>query len=265
MSDPDIRDLLGRAFGEEPPLGIDRDEVLASGRKRLRRRRFFEAGGVVALVVVAAVGAATLTRLVDPVEELPPAASDTLNAPPGPELPVTAPPPPSAQTTRSPVSVHVPQSEQGLTVLLYSTGVVTEKDSQSLPGRTGHPAFRQTGDSYVFEADVQRAKARGYVQVAVDFVSGGVVACDGAPRPYGGCEITMVAAERVSLSRYNDESGERRTRAEVVSSGGVRIVASASNITVRDRDAKLALSPDSPPVLSDSELCTLVTKVGQSV
>lgn len=56
----DIKDLLGAAIGDEPPLGIDRDAVFEDGRKRLWRRRAWQSGAVAAAVVVAAVGAATL-------------------------------------------------------------------------------------------------------------------------------------------------------------------------------------------------------------
>ena len=44
----DVKDLLGRALAEEPPLRIDRDEVFRQGRRKLRSRRCFEAGSVVA-------------------------------------------------------------------------------------------------------------------------------------------------------------------------------------------------------------------------
>ncbi|SES26690.1 hypothetical protein [Actinokineospora terrae] len=57
----EVRDLLGRAFGAEPPLGFDRDGVVADGRRRLRRRRAAATGGVAAAVAVAVFGAAVLS------------------------------------------------------------------------------------------------------------------------------------------------------------------------------------------------------------
>ena len=38
--DEDVKNLLSKAFGQEPPLGIDRDEVLAHeiGRASCRER-----------------------------------------------------------------------------------------------------------------------------------------------------------------------------------------------------------------------------------
>jgi len=262
--DEDVKNLLSKAFGQEPPLGIDRDEVLAQGRKRLRRKRFFEAGSVVALVVVAAVGAATLTRLADtPDTKLPPAASSTQQAPPGPDLPVTSPPfPPSAHTTtntRLPTSVTVTQ--QQLTAMLYAVGVFTEKEAQPLPGHSDLPGFQKMGEAYFYEADVQRGSTRGYVQIMVDPGRGGTVTCDTVPRPYGGCQIRTDKNTSVTVSNYQYSTGQRSVRAEGVSPTGARVVASADNLTARERDAHLP-PPDAPPVLSENELVILVTKAG---
>ncbi|WP_026423213.1 hypothetical protein [Actinokineospora inagensis] len=57
----EVHDLLGRAFGEEPPMAIDRAAVVADGRRRLRKRRLAATGGVAAMVAVAVFGTAALT------------------------------------------------------------------------------------------------------------------------------------------------------------------------------------------------------------
>ena len=265
-ADDQVRDLLGRAFGEEPPLRIDRDEVIGQGRKRLRRKRFLEAGSVVAAVVVAAVGAATLTNLAgsEP-DRLPPAASSTVSAPPGPPLPVTTdttPPPSSARTTNT----QVPAAINGdrLTAMLYSTGIVSAKEVRPLPGRSGIPEFRPTGPGgFVYEADLYRGNAKGFVQVIVGTSMDIGTGCSSAPRPKAECEVRNKTGTDVVVTRFDDDDGQRHTTATTVLPNGVKIYAMATNTSLRDSDAGV-LGDGSPPVLTDDELCVLVAKVGSS-
>jgi hypothetical protein len=264
----DVKDLLSKAFGQEPPLGIDREEVLQQGRKRLRRRRFLEAGSVVALVVVVAVGAATLTNLVGLGQEdkkMPPAASSTQYAPPGPELPMS-----SESTPRAPVTTttHLPYASTGevaedqMTALLYAVGVVNPKEASAVPHQTGVPGFRRVGDHYVYEADVVRSStSRGYVQVTVDFSPTVILTCSNLPAPSDDCEIRTRAGLQVTLSHYIDRNGERTVQATAVTPKGVWINATASNITRHDRELDRPIS-NNPPVLSDDDLCNLVAKAG---
>ncbi|MGQ0840389.1 hypothetical protein [Actinokineospora sp.] len=110
----DVKDLLGRAFADEPPLRLDRDAVLADGRRRLRRRRTAAIGGVTAAVAAAVVGATALTggALGQPDELQPAAPSISTTTTPSllpttgvPDSPRTAPPsqilqPPAAASGR---------------------------------------------------------------------------------------------------------------------------------------------------------------------
>jgi hypothetical protein len=269
----DVRELLGRAFGDEPPLRIDRDEVLEQGRKRLRRRRFFEAGSVVAAVVVAAVGAATLTNLggAEP-ERMPPAASSAQPAPnEGPSLPLppaTTPPsvdPPAS--TRSEEGGRPPDVDlsKELTAVLYSSGIVTADDVEVQSRESGAmPVFQQDGDQYVYEADLVRPEVRGALQVTVDYVSEQVADCGMIPRPYTGCE-EWDKGTSAYLARYEGSDGERRTYAIAVQPGGVRVSVTATNTTVQADGDGSALNPKLAPVLSDEELFILVTKVSFGV
>lgn len=61
--EPEIRELLGRAIGPEPPLALDRAEVIRRGRRAVRARRIATSGGVAASVIAVVVGAALLTDL----------------------------------------------------------------------------------------------------------------------------------------------------------------------------------------------------------
>ena len=274
----DIKDLLSRSFGQEPPLRIDRDEVIQQGRKRLRRRRLFEAGSVVAAVVVVAVGATTLTNLSDSEQQMPPAASRTQSAPPGPELPL-----PSATTTTitttspgvstgSPVSapslLPVPPSflsAQQLTTSLYDSGIVTRKDVRPPTGSPagtpdGLPGFQMEDASFVYQADVYKPAGEGSLQVTIDFTTNTRTECSGVPTTFGECTIRGTGGFPVSLTEWRGVDGERRVLAVTVRANGTRIAALASNVS--DRERKNGTKPDdTPPVLSGDELSNLIVKV----
>lgn len=277
----DVKNLLSRALGQEPPLRIDRDEVIQQGRKRLRRRRMFEAGSVVAAVVVVAVGAATLTNLDNNTDQqMPPAASRTQSAPPGPALPL-----PTAQTTTttttklpgsspqsqpsSPVQLSVPTSFPGageLTTSLYNSGVVTSKDVRPLPGGPdGVPGFRRDGDTFVYQADVYRSPAdAGSLQITVDFTTDTRAACSSVPTAYGDCVIIGTGGPPVTVNEWRGKDGERRVLAVTVLPDGTRFAAIASNISASDRDTGKQPN-DTPPVLSSDELSAMIVKVSFGV
>lgn len=262
MSD-DVKELLGKAFGEEPPLGIDRDAMLRQGRKRLRRRRFLEAGSVVALVVVVAVGASTLTNIAGSGQEehhkLPPAASRSDHAPPGPELPVSSTP---VTTTTYEIPPDPESAEQELTAVLYATGLVDPRRVAQVPNKTGEPRFTLKDNLYTYEADYNRTPTkRGHVRVEVDLTPTVLVPCDDLTSPTDECETRVVNGTSVTVNRYTDND-ERSARATAVFAGRVRVTAWATNLSYTDRDLHRKPKTDTP-ILSEEELCLLVTKVGQ--
>lgn len=252
----DPRELLSRAFSEEPPLRIDRDEVIQQGRKRLRRRRFFEAGSVVAAVLVAVVGVAALTNLsgTDP-ERLPPAASRT-QPPSQSPTPTTSEPRLDPSTETRPVTVPLDAAQ--LLKLLYEPGIVTEDDVKVVLGRSGRPTFELSGGEYTYEADVVRPKTPGSLHVVVAQAPGEVLDCK-VSQPYSGCELTTWDGVPVALARYKNESGQRGTSVSVVLNG-IRVVAKTTNLT--SYDAK-STPFGRDPALTDDELCALAVKVGQ--
>jgi hypothetical protein len=268
MSD-DIKELLGRAFGEEPPLRIDRDEVLEQGRKRLRKRRFFEAGSVVAAVVVAVVGAATLTNLAgsEP-ERLPPAASYPRPTPQeGPELPLASSATPSVTRPQSTPQIGVAGREVAgaLTKALYDSKIVVESEFEPLPGNSGTPGFQQYDTQYVFEADVVRADSQGYLYIVVDYAPGAVASCESVPEPFGDCKLAKAGAGPVTYADYAGPDGEYRVYVSVVLANGTQLAAIASNYTLRAREAGTQPNPKAQPVLSGDELAELLTKAGLGV
>lgn len=258
----DIKDLLSRAFTDEPPLGIDRDEVFRAGRKRLRRKRFFEAGSVVAAVLVAVVGAATLTDLggTEPAK-LPPAASPTDQAPPGPTLPVRPSTTPATESPGAPPA-RLELNPRTLTKTLYDTGVLTTTDVQATLGTPGAPGFQQSGAEYVYEADVIRPKTTGSLHLTVDYAPGEGLDCGRVPSPYGECVLTDQVEVPMLVARYEAPSGQRGTYMAAVLDNGVRVVATATNLTSYDKRTDPA---GRPPALSDDELSALIVKLGTGV
>jgi hypothetical protein len=259
MNDP--KELLSRAFGEEPPLRIDRDQVIQQGRKRLRRRRFFEAGGVVAAVLVAAVGAATLTNLSGSEPgTLPPAAVSTRSPA---ETPTPVSPPPTVATP-SPGAPSIPPPARPLNTnrllkLLYEPGIVTAEDVQAVLGTSGDPRFELSGDEYVYEADVVRPKTPGSLYVMVTNVSGQGVDCVQVPPPYGDCGTKLLDGVPVLVSRFESPSGQRGFYAAAELDNGVRVVGTTTNLTSYD---PRSVPADRAPALTQDELCDLVLTVG---
>lgn len=271
----DVKELLGRAFGDEPPLRIDREVVLEQGRKRLRRKRFIDTGSVVAAVVVAVVGATTLTNLADrEPERLPPAASETRPAPQGPapqgpELPLTTttktelPETPASTNDRiaPPSTISTTEADQ-LTTLLYATGVVSPDTVRPVSGRPVTPQFVPLQDRYVYEANVIGPTAKGFLQVTVGYTPDITQTCtSGTPTGKGDCIVKKKDGVSVTVVHSTSADGERRVTATAKFRSGVRIAVMASNTTFEA--SKAGDSPsDTAPVLSDDQVCALVTKVG---
>ncbi|MFC4858854.1 hypothetical protein [Actinophytocola glycyrrhizae] len=259
----DIKDLLGKAIGDEPPMGVDRDEVFRAGRQRVRRRRGLAAGGVVAAVVAAAVGAATLTNFVsvEP-EPLPPAAGNSQFAPPGPDLPL----PPRSQP--KPSVAGAPPLTTGhtgtLTQRLFQSGIVRVRDVLPWPSHTSPTGFRIQDDTYLFEADISTAKAEGFLRVSVSFVApGSVASCAEVDAGYDSCKMGSKDGLPVAEATWKGQDGERRDLALVAMPDGTKITAMSSNISQRLRDARKV--PSGRPVFDAETLTRLIVKSGFSV
>jgi hypothetical protein len=275
----DVRELLGRAFGQEPPLRIDREEVLQQGRKRLRRKRVFEASSVVAAVVVAAVGAATLTNLADSgPERMPPAATTTTQAPSDPELPLSPPSTTTTTTSRGAPSVNTSNSKGPapsmdralqLTQSLYDSAVLPLTKVRPVPDgpqdSDGRPSFRVAGNVYLYEADVHNSKWAGFVQIAVDYAPGEVANCDTIPAVYVECSTKQFGSRPMVVARWEGDDGERQFIAFAMMADGTRVAALATNTTKAEQ--RNGVSPDATrqPVLDGDDLCSLIGKSGLSV
>lgn len=174
MSEPreeDVKGLLGRAFGPEPPLALDRAEIFRQGRRTVRNRRIATAGGVAAGVIVAVLGAASLTNLIGSVNQdvatsssapaLPTPSTPTTtgeSAPPGPSLPLVP-------TTSLPAyAVHA----ETLTMTL--AGEIVLSQFRLSPGADGARlplAFVHGRDGYHAAADLTDALGVGHLAFQV--------------------------------------------------------------------------------------------------
>jgi hypothetical protein len=255
----DIKDLLGKAIGDEPPLSIDRDEVFRAGRQRVRRRRALAAGGVVAAVVVAAVGAATLTNLITPTPEpVPPAMGDSQHAPPGPDLPLSS-------TSVPSVGGPAPTAERAgqLTVELHD--YIGRVSVRAWPGHPDPPAFRVEGDGYLYESDLTGDRGEGVLQVSVGYAKPGTSAsCLDTGSEYQECEVSSDDGLPVALATWKSADGEKRNLAVVVLPDGTKVAAMSSNFSRLHQDSAKQPSGEQP-VLDLDELKVLVAKAGFSV
>ncbi|GAB1512252.1 hypothetical protein [Actinophytocola sp. KF-1] len=254
----DIKDLLSTAIGDdEPPIGIDRDEVFRAGRQRVRRRRALAAGGVMAAVVAAVVGATVLTDFVQtPPEEVP--AAEAPPAPPGPDLPL-----PMSTTVIAP-----PNSEQhvaGLTAKLYHSGLLTVDMARPWPGRSGPPGFRVENGEYRYEADITRSGRVGRLEVTVAAAPpNSAASCADLGEKYDSCTVAPGYGQPVVQATWKNAEGERRNLVVTVLPGGTKVAALVSNLSRRDADLGKPVSGGTTP-LDAGELTTLVTKSGFSV
>jgi hypothetical protein len=259
----DIKELLGKAFTQEPPLRIDRDEVLQEGRKRLRRRRVFEAGSVVAAVVVAAVGAAALTNLGGGSEpnRLPPAASTTTVPAPSSQMPTPRTTAETSTTTFEPPSSSESARAQAMTNNLRKSGFLAPFGVQPMPGQRGEPTFVPRNGVYIYEADLYGPDGQGgFLQIRIDYAPGKAVDCTTIPTDFFDCEVKGA----VATARWKSDDGELQNYAGTVLDDGTRIEVLSSNMTMAER---MTGQPQAgaAPLLDTAILRALVTTTGFSV
>ncbi|ONI72912.1 hypothetical protein ALI144C_43845 [Actinosynnema sp. ALI-1.44] len=136
----DIKQTLATAFDAEPPVRVDRDEVIRSGRRRLLRRRAVTAGGT-----ALAAGAVLLS------------STFFLGRGEPEQLQVAAPPkPPGAATTTSKPAKPPTAVEQRLTNALAASRIVpTDLTLRPVPDWPSAPlTFKLSRDRYEAATDV---------------------------------------------------------------------------------------------------------------
>lgn len=175
----DVKRLLGAAFGPEPPLMLDRAELLRAGQRRVRRRRIAASGGVAASVVAVVVGVVALTGLgrgeVDqaapvsttgsaiPTTTDAPTVSD--GAPAGPQLPLTTKPgaiPPTSD-----------EHAAALAGVLIKSGVVPPPGLRvlTLPSDSRPLSVEHYAGAYHVSVDVSDGKRQGNLSLEIGYAT----------------------------------------------------------------------------------------------
>jgi hypothetical protein len=171
--DGDIRRMLGRAFGPEPPMRLDRAEVFRRGRRAVRVRRIAASLGVAATVVAVAVGVSLLPGLGKPVNDPAHGSGTARPAPPSPPT-FVVPPGPEPRTSA--------QRAAELTQVLDQAGVFPA-DLEIVPlGATDAAALRFAHDGRMYHVikDVRDKQGLGSFDLRVMFPSN---------TPVRGCDI----------------------------------------------------------------------------
>ena len=252
----DIKELLGRALDDEPPMRIDRGEVFRQGRKRLRRRRIFEAGSVVAGVVAIAVGAITLTGPKDHERGGMPAADQPQSAPTMQVPPETSAPPAVEVTPLATTDQHARDMTVALTEFLPE-----EMALEPMPNGLD-PVFQATDGVYRLAADVVGADGEGALHIAVaPAKADDQTDCVLLMEDYQDCQMIGTGSDLVAVATEQFGNGEQRYVAFVNRPDGTTVNAVITNLSERQRSAG-----DRPaitvPVLSQQEIAQLAQLPG---
>lgn len=249
-SDDHIRSLLGRALGEEPPLRLDRDEILRRGRRGVRIRRLAASGGVAATVVAVVLAAAALSNLpgggsdVAPADGLStgpsytttPAPSSTSleSAPLGPQLPLTT----TTSATRGKRAVELTQ------VLAEAKVIPTEFELRSATGTTSPLAFAVDGEGYLAAANLADARGVGSLDITVVSLRGGVLLVGCPPNDAArACTVETVSGLRMALITEWSGQGGTEYRVQVARPDGTKIDVRTTNTAFTNRNVVTRAKP----------------------
>jgi hypothetical protein len=163
----DIKQVLATAFTAEPPVRIDRAQLIKNGRRRLLRRRMTTTGGMV-LAAAAVVVSTTVFAGAGQPEQLQPGAP--VSTPPTPPMPSTSSSrPPTTLPSPPPSPLSVALAQQFTKALAESRIVPAGLAVRATSGSGGALQFRPKRDHYEASADlVDRQGNEGtlYVMVA---------------------------------------------------------------------------------------------------
>jgi len=252
----DIKELLGRALEDEPPMRIDRGEVFQQGHKRLRRRRIFEAGSVVAGVVAIAVGAITLTGPRDDDRHGVPAADQPQPAPTMQVPPEASPPPAVEATPMATTDQHARDMTVALTEFLPE-----EMALEPMPDGVDS-GFRATDGVYTLAADVVSRDGEGSLHIAVaPAKADDQTDCMMFMEDYQDCQMIGTGSDVVAVATEQFGTGEQRYVAFVDRPDGTTVNAVITNLSERQRAAgeRPAIMV---PVLSQQEFAQLALLSG---
>jgi hypothetical protein len=155
----EVRSVLERGFGTEPPVGLDRDELIARGKRRLRKQRAAAISGV-ALAAVAVLTVVSVT-------------TSWFTSPTGPATAATHPTTtPTPTSTTKPISPRQRLGEALRTASVSWPSEITKRTGVAGPHwydfRYGYlPSANSTG----YEASMKLDTPQGYRWLTIDVLS----------------------------------------------------------------------------------------------
>jgi hypothetical protein len=267
MSDGDVKRWLDRALADEPPLHIDRTEILRQGRRKLRNRKLFQAGGAVAGVVAVVVGAVLVTGLVNNERSLPPAASQPETSPVSTNTSASESVDRPAQPTRvpqstdyPPTSVQAPSAEVDrqaalLTAVLTRPGVLPSGNVLNPVVGARVPQFQVIHPNvYGLEADLTTSDGMGWLWVLVEKGPGVGANCDVLPQPVKKCAVRKEFGMPMTIGTQEFRTGEVQRIVRSVRPDGCFVTVTSSNLTSERRQKGLPPWPSVEPALSEPQM-----------
>lgn len=221
----DIKETLGNAFGDEPPLRIDRAAIVRSGKRKLMVRNAGTGMAVIAAVAVISVptllggrgggigmGGASSSSAPPLTTVTTTTVTTTTESPTNqpPTSAVTSAPDHPGRETSKPVDTDKPAPPKPvtdaraaeLTALLASSGVLPEAEYTPIPaGRLG---MRVTSDESGYELAADMTTATGSGQLRLLLSTYEVINCaELPPTPGVMCEQRDFEGERVVVQDYS--------------------------------------------------------------
>ncbi|OLF09498.1 hypothetical protein BLA60_20315 [Actinophytocola xinjiangensis] len=258
-----VRRWLDTALSGEPPLAVDREEVLRRGRRGLRRRRLFQAGGAVSGAVAVVVGTVLVSGVLTGHDgdhrTVPPAAGSTPTA----ESSLLTTPPRTAEpsTAAGPSTTAGPQGQVRDETVRYTQAVV---NPDVLPARyvlspvagTSGPVFQGTTPGvYEFEADLRTDDGSGWLWVLLRRGPGDGLDCDTVPRPVDQCEVRKEGDLPMVVAVQRFDTGEVRRVVRSVHPDGDSVTVTASNLTsVQRGDGAVPVKASWPPLTESAAI-----------
>ncbi|MFL6140927.1 MAG: hypothetical protein ACJ72N_03515 [Labedaea sp.] len=247
----EVKALLGRAFGPEPPLALDRAELFRRGRQRMRVRRLAASGGVVAAVVAVVVGATVLSGLgggaAEDAAARPLTALSTSSRPDAPATAPAGPELPLASATLMPTELNSadPPSDAHAAALTK----VIARDSKIPPEFTalaviddgrGPLEFRPYQGAYYLIADLRDAKGVGALELAVGHSGpdGMVPGCPVAASAQADCELVQQSDVQLRVSTVRENSGYLANTVYALRADRTVVSVTSSNLASRANTGK---------------------------
>jgi hypothetical protein len=258
--DHEIKALLGRAFGPEPPLALDRAEILRRGRRRVRNRWFAASGGVAASVVAVVVGAVAMTGLVGthsgdrPASGIaaeytaqPGVTSSGESAPAGPRLPLTTDATPPSAAAAPTTERHAAE----LTALLAKARPVpAEVKAVPVVDNSEPLVFLAYPGSYLTSADLVDAKGRGSLTVQLTYTTEGKGRGCTERQPWEtSCAEVAESGVAMVISTEQQDSGYIAYVVRAFRADGTSVYVNTTNAPIRASKAARPTPPLDPTVL----------------